>query len=166
MSGQQNTSATLRIGDQLIRVDHQCTMEAYSRISQASEECDCAMCRNYIAQRSTIYPQSFLSLLEQLGIDAAKEGEVYYLAPNANGKRLYGGWFFFCGEIIEEAEKQQTLDGVSYFVKGPGNMPSPFPRDRFGSNPLALDFSIEIPWVLSADEDPDPDNPKHGGEKL
>ena len=166
MSGQQNTGDLLRIGNQLICIDRRCTTEAYSQISTpGSEECGCAMCRNYIAQRSTIYPLSFLTLLQQLGIDAAKAGEVYYLAPNSKGKRLYGGWFFFCGEIIEAGDKQYSQDGVSYFIKGPSDMPSPYPRDRFGPHPLALDFSIEIPWVLSADEDPDPDTQKHSGDK-
>jgi hypothetical protein len=71
-----------------------------------------------------------------------------------SGKRQYGGWFFFSGILLEAGEKATITDGVSYFIIGPGKMPSPYPRDSFGQNSLALDFTIEIPWVL-LDEDPD-----------
>jgi hypothetical protein len=72
----------IKVGDQVIRFDRSCTEQAYALISTpGSEECGCAMCRNFIAQRSTAFPMSFLTLLQQLGINQAKEGEVYYLGP-------------------------------------------------------------------------------------
>ena len=143
----------LRIGDQLIRHDRACTEEAHKKILVPwTQQCPCGFCRNFGSQRETVYPPGFLKLLNQLGIDAMKEGEVYDLGPAGIGKRRYGGWFFFCGELLESGEKLTTQDGISYFVIGPGRMPSPNPRDAFGEHPLALDFTTEIPWVL--DEDP------------
>jgi hypothetical protein len=131
----------MQLGDQLIRFDRVCTSDAYARIEKpGAEECGCAMCRNFIAQRSRAYPSSFLVLLGRLGIDASKEGEVYYLAPNKSGRRLYGGWFFFCGELLEAEEKQTSQDGVTYFVIGPGRMPSPNPREFFSPNPTGPRF--------------------------
>ena len=158
-----------RIGDQLIRHDRACTEEAYKIFVPWTQKCACGFCRNFGLQRRTDYPSSFMELLNQLGIDAMKEGEVYDLGPAGIGKRRYGGWFFFCGELLELGEKLTTRSGIdyfvigpeklttqsgiSYFVIGPGRMPSPNPRDAFGEHPLALDFTTEIPWVL--DEDPE-----------
>jgi hypothetical protein len=145
----------IKIGDQLVRFDRSCTEQGYAHIATPGpEECGCSMCRNFIVQRSTAFPESFLALLHRLGIDHAKEGEVYYLGPGKQDKRLYGGWFFFCGELVEVGEQQTSIDGISYSVIGPGKIPSPNPRDRFDPNPLALDFYFEIPWVLP-DEDPE-----------
>ncbi len=153
---QPESGELFRLGDQMLRFDRQCTTDAYARVTKGgAEECGCAMCRNFAAQKQTAYPTSFLQLLAQLGIDPTKEGEVYYLSPEESGLRLYGGWFFFCGELIEAGERQTSEDGISFFVIGPGRMPSPYPRDAFGPHPLALDFYLEIPWVLPDSEDPE-----------
>ena len=114
MNVQPHPGELLQVGDQLISFDRAATEACYNQIATpGSEECGCTMCRNYIAQRATAYPQSFLELLKTLGIDCSKEGEVYYLAPTKSGKRLYGGWFFFCGELLQNGELQETTDGVS-----------------------------------------------------
>ncbi len=145
----QETGETLRIGDQLVRIDRQRTIDAYKAVNQSwADRCKCIPCRNFIAQRNTAFAPSFLSLLDRLGIDSSKEGEVYGCYPRPSGMRLYGGWFFFSGLLLEKGEQKKFEDGVSYFVIGPGGMPSPHPRDAFGPNPLSLDFEIEIPWVL------------------
>lgn len=152
---QSQSGELLRIGDQLVRFDKAQTVAAYSRIDQPwADKCGCVPCRNFAAQRSTAFPHSFLNLLNQLGIDSSKEAEVYGCYPMPSGKRQYGGWFFFSGILLEPDEQNKTKDGISYFVVGPGKMPSPSPQDAFGPNRLALDFTIEIPWVL-LDEDPD-----------
>jgi hypothetical protein len=68
----------IQLGDQIIRYDHLRTRAAYAVIENGSaERCGCPYCRNFIAQRDTLYPESFRVLLDQLGIDAEKEGEVY-----------------------------------------------------------------------------------------
>ena len=150
----KQSDETLRIGDQLICFDREQTVKAYKQIDKSwADECKCVHCRNFIAQRETAFPASFLDLLNHLGIDSSKEGEVYGCYPMPSGKRQYGGWFFLSGLLLEAGELRVTKDGIDYFVIGPGRMPSPHPRDAFGPNPLALDFTIEIPWVL-LNEDP------------
>ena len=57
----------LRIGDQVIRFDRSCTEAQYKIIETSdAETCGCSHCRNFIAQRKTAYPSSFLDLLENL----------------------------------------------------------------------------------------------------
>ncbi len=69
-----------------------------------------------------------------------------------SGKRQYSGWFFFCGVLVEKAQGEVEVDGVSYYVRGPGDMPAP--NEMFEPHPLALEFTIELPWVLLG-ENPD-----------
>lgn len=67
-----------RLGDQLIRYDREATANAYSAFpGGGADRCSCAHCRNFAAQRTSIYPPDFRALLDQLGVDPNKEGEVY-----------------------------------------------------------------------------------------
>ena len=66
----------LEIGDQTIRYDREGTAAIYATIQRGdAEECGCPECQNFARQRSSAYPETFLALLEQLGIDPQKEGE-------------------------------------------------------------------------------------------
>jgi hypothetical protein len=147
----------LTIGDQVIRFDRVCTIEAYRKVDKSwAKQCDCLFCRNFAPQRATVYPQSFLDLLHRVGIDPGKEGEVYDLGPAPSGKRLYGGWFFLCGQLAKRGEAQASIDGISYWLQGPGDMPSPSPSDAFDPDPLALNFTLEVPWVLTGEDPEEP----------
>ena len=72
--------------------------------SGGAERCGCSYCRNFAAQRGTVYPKSFRVLLDQLGIDPEKEDEVYDFGSEGPLKG-YGGWFYFAGELIEPGER-------------------------------------------------------------
>jgi hypothetical protein len=48
-----------------------------------------------------VFPAEFLTLLETLGIDPAKDGEVYHNAQLSPGRHHYGGWFHFVGTLDE-----------------------------------------------------------------
>jgi hypothetical protein len=50
-------------------------------IDGEAERCGCSSCLNFAAQRTTVYPQDFLVLLNQLGIDPEKEGEFMNMVP-------------------------------------------------------------------------------------
>jgi hypothetical protein len=97
----------LRLGDQLIRHDREATIAAYSTLSSGgADRCTCIYCRNFAAQRATVYPPAFLMPLDQLGIDPNKEGEVFDVVGPADWKvRPTGGWFYFVGELVEAGEK-------------------------------------------------------------
>src|SRR5579863_5593686 len=100
----------IQAGDQTILFDLNLTRTAYSAVpSGDAERCGCLYCLNFVAQRSSVHPSEFRSLLEQIGIDPDKEGEVYELAPEGT-LRIYGGWFYFVGEILKPGERNTSLD--------------------------------------------------------
>ena len=140
----------LRLGDQLARYDREATVRAYMALpSGGADRCSCVYCRNFAAQRATVYPQGFRALLEQLGIDPSKEGEVYDgTGPFDLRIRLTGGWFYFVGELVEKGERLIQVGDFQYWFQ-----PS-FPRApvSFGDCVAAIEFSVQISWVL--DESP------------
>jgi hypothetical protein len=85
-----------------IEVDPEATAAAYSQLAQgAAPECGCMDCRNWIEQRETALPSSFLDLLSSIGIDFQKETEISEyegggLDPKLN---LYAGEFLFHGRL-------------------------------------------------------------------
>ena len=142
-----NPGAELRAGDQLILHDRESTQRAYDAIeSGGTTDCGCSLCRNFIAQKPSAYPPSFLDLLELLGINPAKEGEVYEWGPTDNGDRSYGGWFFLTAQIIERGESHVSKDGIEYWFASGLSLPRP--NGDFGLDLLALNFTTSIPWVL------------------
>jgi hypothetical protein len=139
-----------RLGDQLVRHDREATIAAYTAFQSGdADRCGCIHCRNFAAQRAQIYPQAFLTLLDQLGIDPNKEGEVFDLVgPDDRKIRPIGGWFYFVGEFIEKGERLMQAGNFQYWFQ-----PSfPRPPACFGECVVAIEFSVQIPWVL--DESP------------
>jgi hypothetical protein len=134
------------LGDQLVRHDRKATVAAYQALSTGSaDQCGCVYCRNFTAQRANIYPQTFRALLDQLGIDPDKEGEIYDgIGPFEVAVRPTGGWFYFVGELIEPGEKLVQAGNFQYWVQ------PAFPRAPacFGESVAAIEFSAQIPWVL------------------
>ena len=63
---------------------------------------------NFTAQRSSVFPDESRSLLNNIGIDPVKEGGVHEVGPDGD-RRIYGGWFYFAGEIIKAGERNVTL---------------------------------------------------------
>jgi hypothetical protein len=136
----------LRLGDQLIHYDRKATVDAYKAVLQGdADRCTCVYCRNFAAQRADVYPPAFRTLLDQLGIDPLKEGEVYDVA-GADERRIRptGGWFYFVGELIEKGEKLMQDGDFQYWCQ-----PSfPRPPSCFGERVSAIEFTAQVPWVL------------------
>lgn len=129
----------IQSGDQIICYDREHTRNVYSAMKVGdAERCGCSYCLNFAAQRATAYPKSFRLLLNQLGIDPDKEGEVYECG--ADGLlRVYGGWFYFVGELIEAGERMaDATPGFQYFFTDAKRLP-PSGVD-FGKNVLAWDI--------------------------
>jgi len=140
----------LRLGDQLVRFDREATAAAYDKLpSGDADRCKCVYCRNFAAQRATVYPQAFRAFLHQLGIDPQKEGEVYDSAGVDERRiRPTGGWFYFVGESIESGERLIQVGDFQYWFQ-----PSfPSPPVYFGEQVAAIEFSAQVPWGL--DESP------------
>lgn len=135
-----NPGAELRIGDQLIRYDRALTVRAYEGMTGGgADECKCGFCQNFKWKRALAYPASFIILLEELGIDPNKEGEVYEIYTDEQGICTFGGWFFFTGQILETGQREVEADGMTYRV-GSGRA-LPRSEGEFGLDLLALNFT-------------------------
>ena len=138
----------LRIGDQTIRHDRAATAAVYASLKQGfAEECGCLFCKNFAAQRSLVYPASFRALLEQLGIDPNKEGEAFEYGPVEDGCHLYGGWFYFVGELVTAGERNCSAPDSHYFDYF-FTTAHPSAQAFQGGSMLAVEFTTHIRWVL------------------
>jgi hypothetical protein len=137
-----------QIGDQVIRYDAERTRAAYSTLSRGgANDCGCSSCQNFAAQRSVAFPDSFLNLLVQLGIDPTKEGEAYECGPDGS-LTVYGGWFYFAGELVQPGERLAGNDpGFQFWFADGKNLPKP--KADFGKDLLAVEFVTKLPWVNS-----------------
>ncbi|MGO9273678.1 MAG: hypothetical protein ACLQOO_26145 [Terriglobia bacterium] len=138
----------IQLGDQLIRYDREQTRKTYSAIKGGgAERCGCCYCLNFAAQRAMAYPENFRLLLGQLGIDPEKEGEVYEYGPEGP-LRVYGGWFYFVGELVEAGEQitDATCD-FQYFFADAKHLPGA--EADFGEHVLAVEFLTKVPWVIA-----------------
>jgi hypothetical protein len=130
----------------LVRYDREATVAAYNVVLLGdADRCNCVYCRNFAAQRANVYPPDFRALLDKLGIDPNKEGEVYDAAgPFELRIRPTGGWFYFVGELIEKGERLIQTGDFQYWVQ-----PSfPRPPTCFGERVAAIEFAAQVPWVL------------------
>ena len=141
-----------RIGGQTIRYDRDATASVYATLKHGDEErCGCVFCKNFAVQRNLIYPASFRGLLEQLGIDPNKEGEVFEYGPVDDGCQLYGGWFYLVGEIVAAGERNCSApdchDDVHHFEYF---FTRSHPRaEALGDGPApAIEFTTHVKWVL------------------
>jgi hypothetical protein len=94
----------LQIGQQMVRFDREATVALYRDkfTTPGADQCSCISCENFAAQRTKVYPEDFLDLLDKLGINALTEWEAfdYHSDMPELPIHLYGGWFLFCGELI------------------------------------------------------------------
>ena len=139
----------LQLGDQTVLYDRERTEGAYAGMKSGdAERCGCSHCQNFAAQRSTAYPETFRRVLDRLGIDPAKEGEVYECGQEGS-LRLYSGWFYFSGELIEPGERMiDAGSGFQFYFSDAKRLPES--TGDFGGNVLAVEFSgAKVPWIIS-----------------
>jgi hypothetical protein len=145
----------ITLGRQRVRFDRDVTVKLYLETVTVpdADGCGCASCKNFAAQRGTAYPQDFLELLRELGIDPGKEWAVfdYDFELDEKSRHDYGGWFVFCGEIVEGAEERpgQEVSGFAYWLTDffpSGNFPAGVPV-------CAVEFTCQVPWILPRSSD-------------
>jgi hypothetical protein len=140
----------LCVGRQKIRFNREATIALYrdALTVPGADQCSCISCKNFAAQRSTVYPEEFLRLLKELGADPLKEWEAfdYDFVLGSRQNHLYGGWFLFSGELIEgvderPAQEQQTF--AHWFTTS-------FPACTLQEDIklCAVEFLTHVPWVL------------------
>jgi hypothetical protein len=138
----------LIIGQQRIRFDRDTTIALYrdTITVPGADQCGCIYCRNFAAQRGSVYTQEFLSLLNEVGADPSKEWEAfdYDFGPESRNRHMYGGWFLFSGILVEGAEARPTPAPFFHWFT------TSFPNGTLPKDAAicAIEFSVEIPWVL------------------
>ena len=141
----------LTLNGQKITFDRDATVALYLEtiVKPGADQCGCIYCKNFAAQRDTVFPAEFLELLARLGINPAQEWEAFdFDHASLNPKeRLYGGWFLFVGELLEGLDLQgaRTHDKFVYWFT------ESFPNGTLpeGVNFGAVEFLTRTPWVLS-----------------
>jgi hypothetical protein len=123
------------------------TRRAYqSTTGIGPEGCECAWCRNFIIAREIAYPPDLKVLASTVGNDPIREVEVWQAGPGQRpGTLLYGGWFYFVGEIVrrhddESSEVQFSTDRTML-------------PDAFRERPVVhVSFTCDAPWLLAEAE--------------
>ena len=153
----------VRFGRWTLRCDRAATEEAYRQVLQgAPERCGCDPCKNFVAQRQSIYPAAVVSLFDQLGIDLAREAEIYHNGRMPSGLHHYGGWFHFVGSIErgEDALVPVTAGGGTFALESVSehfqlgfSAHIALAAPSFSGKALVqVEFAAEIPWAISAAE--------------
>ena len=140
-------------GDWEFTVDRDATVAAYARAERGgSDSCSCSGCRNFSAARARIYPPQFLALLESLGIDSRRDGEVFQNAQLAPGRHDYGGWFHFIG-TLEKTGDFPVVSLAEGFTAWLQRKNAPELECLKGLPLVELGFhSTNVPWVLDEKE--------------
>lgn len=143
----------LQTGSQSVWFDRDATVELYRGVilTPGADECTCIYCKNFRAQRGSAYPQDFLDLLGRLGIDPLKEWEAFGTDFGRSGpdRHLYGGWFLFCGKIVQESTRDWDERPFSW------HFTDSFPKGTLpaGMSICAVEFLTSLRWILP--ESPD-----------
>jgi hypothetical protein len=99
-------------------------------------------------------PAEFLALLDRLGIDPLKDGEVSHIARLAPGRHIYGGWYHFVGTLEETGDFPPVDLGVGFAV-WMCHASAPRLRSLQGIPVVQLEFhNKSVPWLLDEEELP------------
>ena len=155
----------------VLRSDVAATRAAYRALEAGGPEgCGCITCRNYVPQRHQVYPPEVLTLFDQLGVDGAKEVEVYHICVLGDtGLHQYGGWMHFVGEIISGRDAKvpagsdprvKTFDleqaGPHFQIGFTAETGLSLIDKPFADKPLVqIEFTVDLPWILDAEDEPE-----------
>src|SRR5262245_23897975 len=142
----------LKYREWLFECDPDATRIAYKQITRGgAEDCACAGCQNFLAQRENVFPDEVLQLFLRLGIDYRRDAEIYQSAKLESGSHGYGGWFHFIGKIQEQPlgpaqiSKSLTID----FIPGRDLAAASFDKEPL----VQVEITAELPWIIA--EEPD-----------
>lgn len=135
--------------------DRDATISAYRRAERGGvDTCDCANCRNFRVARANVFPESFLRLLDQLGIDPLKDGEVYHNARLSSGRHDYGGWYHFIG-TLEKTGDFPVVQLAEGFTAWMCHAFAPRLASLKNEPTVQLEFHAQqVPWLLDEPELP------------
>ena len=136
--------------DWVFDCDVEITRRAYETISAGGvETCECSGCKNFLAQRDSVFPAETMKLFDELGVNYKRDAEIYHITRLSPGLHQYGGWFHFVGNIVKQPVGPANLDHFTIdFVPGKA-----LAAEAFASHPLVqIEITAEIPWVLTTAE--------------
>jgi hypothetical protein len=136
--------------DWILDCDVEATRVGYQTIAVGgAESCDCAGCRNFLAQRECVYPAEVLNLFDELGVNYKRDAETYHTARLEPGLHLYGRWFHFVGAILTEPIGPATLNNFTIdFFPDRALAAKAFENQRL----VQIEITVKLPWVLSEPE--------------
>ena len=106
----------MKFGDWLYTCDRPATVEAYSPAQNGgADSCGCNGCRNFVVVRYLVLPTEFVRLLESLGIDPRKDGEVHHNGRMGPGRHDYGGWFHFVGGSVRSGRPRRRTNATAIY---------------------------------------------------
>lgn len=148
----------------IIEFDRQATQDVYKRIEKGDTECcKCEHCANFVVGRK-YYPEDFLEVLVQIGIDYKKEFETWCIKPTEKGRfYFYRGGFNFIGSVIKEPQASliKEINPVSSEIQFACSFSycTDLAHEEFkelkkaGMSIASVDFEITIPWLLEIGDD-------------
>ena len=141
-------------GEWKYSVDRDATRLAYQQVDRGGvDTCDCNGCRNFRVVREQVFPAQFLALLDVLGIDPRKDGEIYHLGPSAPGHHVYGGWYHFIGSLDEIGDFTPIDFGPPNLKVWLCHATAPRLATLKDKPTVQLEFQAEdVPWLLDEPE--------------
>jgi hypothetical protein len=133
--------------------DRVTTSDLYARTSTTGPEtCTCDPCRNWAATRDCLLPSELCQLLQQLGIPADRECEVYHNCRLESGLHSYGAWYHFVGRVLYgelECSPNLTFERFHvWFHSKPVLLPEPFVDHEVAQ----MEIEAEVPWLSDVPE--------------
>ncbi len=130
--------------------DVEATRRAYETISAGSvEACECSGCKNFLAQRDSIFPEEIRKLFDELGVNYKRDAEIYHIAQLQPGLHQYGGWFHFVGNILRQPLGPASMDHFTVdFVPDRSLAANAFENYSL----VQIEITMEIPWVLTEEQ--------------
>lgn len=99
-----------------------------------------------------MFPPAFIELLESLGIDPSKDGEIYHAGRLAPGEHVYGGWYHFVGALHITGDFPVVSLG-EHFTVWMRQRGSPCLKSLEGLPLVEVEFSATaVPWLLKEAE--------------
>lgn len=140
--------------DWIFDCDVEATRKAYDGIDfGGAEACNCYLCRNFLLTRPDVFPTEILDLFEKLGVDHRKEAESYHIYRISSGLHLYGAWYHFVGEIVQQPDSPAKLSEhstIDFLLN------RDLAAKSFANQPLVqIELQLEVSWLLEKEEEPD-----------
>jgi len=159
----------VQVGPWRVEADPEATARAHARMpAGCPERCGCRYCVNFVATRGRAYPAEELRLFEALGIRQDRESEICAPVLLSGALYLYSGWFHFVGRILDDPISEahnsvpqgQALesgtvselrfhaltDHFGILLRAERHL---LPEEFGADSVVQLDFTTELPWVLS-----------------